>query len=105
MSLPSSTTVLIVGAGPAGMACALSLWLSGVRDLVIVEAAEDRKGDLSSRAFVLHAATLEVRSREHSRHSLILPYTTTGARSSRLCPFFGRTRDQAFHNEVLRPIR
>jgi len=65
MSLPSSTTVLIVGAGPAGMACALSLWLSGVKDLVIVEAAEDRKGDLSSRAFVLHAATLEVRRREH----------------------------------------
>jgi 2-polyprenyl-6-methoxyphenol hydroxylase-like FAD-dependent oxidoreductase len=105
MSLPSSTTVLIVGAGPAGMACALSLWLSGVKDLVIVEGAEDRKGDLSSRAFVLHAATLEVRRREHCGHSLILQYTTTGTRSSRLCQFFDRTRDQAFHNELLRPLR
>jgi 2-polyprenyl-6-methoxyphenol hydroxylase-like FAD-dependent oxidoreductase len=62
MSLPSNTTALIVGAGPAGMASAISLWLSGVKDLVIVDAAQDRKGDLSSRAFVLHAATLEVRT-------------------------------------------
>jgi hypothetical protein len=37
-SLPSSTTVLVVGAGPAGIACALSLWSSGVRDIVIVDA-------------------------------------------------------------------
>jgi 2-polyprenyl-6-methoxyphenol hydroxylase-like FAD-dependent oxidoreductase len=105
MSLPSSTTVLIVGAGPAGMACALSLWLSGVKDLVIVEAAEDRKGDLSSRAFVLHAATLEVRHREYSGLSLILTCTTTGTRPSRVYQSFGRTRDQAFRNEVLRPLR
>jgi 2-polyprenyl-6-methoxyphenol hydroxylase-like FAD-dependent oxidoreductase len=69
MSLPSSATVLIVGAGPAGMASAISLWLSGVKDLVIVDAAQDRKGDLSSRAFVLHAATLEVRSRRHPGQS------------------------------------
>ncbi len=64
MSLPSSTTALIVGAlaGPTGMASAIFLWFSGMKDLVIVDAAEDRKGDLSSRAFVLHAATLEVRS-------------------------------------------
>lgn len=72
MSLPLSTTVLIVGAGPAGMACALSLWLSGVKDVVIVDATEDRKGDLSSRAFVLHTATLEVSRREYSKHSLII---------------------------------
>ncbi|KAF8503354.1 FAD/NAD-P-binding domain-containing protein [Russula emetica] len=44
------------------MACALSLWLSGVKDLVVVEAAEDRNGDLSSRASVLYAATLEILS-------------------------------------------
>jgi hypothetical protein len=46
------------------MASALSLLLSGVNDIVIVDEVEDRKGDLSSRAFVLHAATLEVRSRK-----------------------------------------
>jgi hypothetical protein len=55
------------------MACALSLWLSGVKDLVIVDATDNRKGDLSSRAFVLHAATLEVRSREHPKQSPFLP--------------------------------
>ena len=86
MSLPSSTTVLVVGAGPAGVACALSLWLSGVKDLVIIEAAEDRKGDLSSHAFVLHAATLEVRRHDYFESSLILQYTTTGTRSPRLLP-------------------
>jgi hypothetical protein len=64
-SLPSSTTVLVVGAGPAGMACALSLWSSGVRDMVIVDAVEHGYGgDNSSRAFSIHASTLEVRSRE-----------------------------------------
>ncbi|KAN0118896.1 hypothetical protein V8E52_004668 [Russula decolorans] len=59
-SLPSSTTVLVVGAGPAGMACALSLWSSGVRDMVIVDAVEHGYGgDNSSRAFSIHASTLE----------------------------------------------
>jgi hypothetical protein len=48
--------------------CPLSLVI-GVKDLVVVEAAEDRNGDLSSRAFVLYAATLEVRRREHSGQS------------------------------------
>lgn len=99
MSFPSSTTVLIVGAGPAGMACALSLWLSGVKDFVIVDATDNRKGDLSSRAFVLHAATLEVRSREHSGHSPFLPQT--GAGSPWLRRYSNRTRDQAFRHELL----
>ena len=65
-SLPSSTTVLVVGAGPAGMACALSLWSSGVRDMVIVDEVAHGFGDKSSRAFCIHAATLDVRSHEHS---------------------------------------
>ena len=43
------------------MACALSLSLYGIKDIVIVDASDDRKGDLSSRAFILHAATLEVK--------------------------------------------
>lgn len=65
-SLPSSTTVLVVGAGPAGMACALSLWSAGVSDMVIVDAVEHGYGDKSSRAIAVHAATLEVRAPEHS---------------------------------------
>ncbi|KAI0042983.1 FAD/NAD(P)-binding domain-containing protein, partial [Auriscalpium vulgare] len=57
-SLPESTTVLIVGAGPAGMACALSLWHSGVYDVVLVDASPPQ-AELTSRAPVMHAATLE----------------------------------------------
>ena len=81
-SLPSSTTVLVVGAGPAGMACALSLRSSGVRDIVIVDAVEHGFGDKSSRAIVVHAATLEVRSRERSvLYQTYLSYTLIGAGS------------------------
>src|SRR5579863_4474861 len=61
MSFPSSTRVLVVGAGPAGMTCALSLWHSGVKDVTIVEAAEQGNGN-TSRAMIIHAVTLEVRS-------------------------------------------
>ncbi|KAI9459478.1 FAD/NAD-P-binding domain-containing protein [Lactarius psammicola] len=57
MSFPSSTKVLVVGAGPAGMACALSAWYSGIKDVTIVDAVE--QGDHASRAMVIHAATLE----------------------------------------------
>ncbi|KAI0306374.1 FAD/NAD-P-binding domain-containing protein [Multifurca ochricompacta] len=57
MPFPSSTKVLVVGAGPAGMACALSLWYSGVKDVTVVDAVE--QGDHASRAMVIHAATLE----------------------------------------------
>jgi 2-polyprenyl-6-methoxyphenol hydroxylase-like FAD-dependent oxidoreductase len=62
MSFPSRTTVIVVGAGPVGMACALSLWLSGVKDIVLVEAAEHGNGNIASRAFAIHAATLDVSS-------------------------------------------
>jgi hypothetical protein len=44
------------------MACALSFSLYCVKDIVIVDASDDRKGDLSSRAFILHAANLEAKS-------------------------------------------
>ncbi|KAI6046714.1 FAD/NAD(P)-binding domain-containing protein [Pisolithus marmoratus] len=57
MSLPRNTTVLIVGAGPTGLAAALSLIHHGFKDFVIVDALV--KGDNSSRAVVVHAATLE----------------------------------------------
>jgi 2-polyprenyl-6-methoxyphenol hydroxylase-like FAD-dependent oxidoreductase len=58
MSLPESTAVLIVGAGPAGLAAALSLIHHGCRDFVIVDAALE--GRNTSRAIVIHAATIEV---------------------------------------------
>ncbi|KIN97919.1 hypothetical protein M404DRAFT_867834 [Pisolithus tinctorius Marx 270] len=57
MSLPRNTTVLIVGAGPTGLATALSLIRHGFKDFVVVDALA--KGDNSSRAVVVHAATLE----------------------------------------------
>ena len=59
MSLPDRTTVLIVGAGPAGLAAALSLLHHGFHDFVIVDAIA--QGMNSSRAIVIHPATLEVR--------------------------------------------
>lgn len=40
------------------MACALSAWYSGIKDVTIVDAIE--QDDHSSRAMVIHAATLEV---------------------------------------------
>ena len=57
MSLPEKTTVLIVGAGPAGLAAALSLLHHGVHDFIIVDAIA--QGQNISRAVVVHAATLE----------------------------------------------
>lgn len=58
MSLPVRTTILVVGAGPSGLACAISLIHQGCRDIVIVDAVVE--GENTSRAFVIHAATLEV---------------------------------------------
>jgi len=57
--LPERTLVLIVGAGPAGLAAAASLFHHGCKDIVIVDAVE-RTPD-TSRAMAIHAATLEVR--------------------------------------------
>ncbi|KAF7352070.1 FAD-binding-3 domain-containing protein [Mycena venus] len=57
MSLPPRTAVLIVGAGPSGLAAALSLNHQGVHDVVIVDAI--LAGENSSRAMVIQAATLE----------------------------------------------
>ncbi|KAJ7653014.1 hypothetical protein B0H17DRAFT_1147202 [Mycena rosella] len=56
-SLPQQTTVLIVGAGPCGMAAAVSMYHQGLRDITIVDAL--LPGENSSRAMVIHAATLE----------------------------------------------
>jgi len=65
--LPESTTVLIVGAGPTGLATAISLLNQGCRDIVIVDAV--LLGENTSRAMAIHAATLEVSS------VFVLPFT------------------------------
>jgi 2-polyprenyl-6-methoxyphenol hydroxylase-like FAD-dependent oxidoreductase len=59
MSLPEYSTVLIVGAGPSGLAAALSLIHHGCRDFVIVDAIVE--GQNASRAITIHSATVEVR--------------------------------------------
>jgi 2-polyprenyl-6-methoxyphenol hydroxylase-like FAD-dependent oxidoreductase len=56
--LPEQTSILIVGAGPTGLAAAISLFNQGCKDIVIVDAAT-RTPD-TSRAMAIHAATLEV---------------------------------------------
>ncbi|KAJ7481922.1 hypothetical protein FB451DRAFT_1171051 [Mycena latifolia] len=57
MSLPRRTIALIVGAGPCGMAAAVSLHHQGIHDMVIVDSV--LAGENSSRAIVIQAATLE----------------------------------------------
>ncbi|KAG1823707.1 FAD/NAD(P)-binding domain-containing protein [Suillus subaureus] len=57
MSLPDNSTVLIVGAGPSGLAAALSLIHHGCRDFVIVDAIVE--GQNVSRAITIHSATVE----------------------------------------------
>jgi 2-polyprenyl-6-methoxyphenol hydroxylase-like FAD-dependent oxidoreductase len=56
-SLPARTDVLIVGAGPAGLAAAIALADAGV-DFVLVDSQAE--GANTSRACVVHARTLEV---------------------------------------------
>ncbi len=57
--LPETASVLIIGAGPTGLAAAIALVKQGIRDIVVVDA--QLQGQNSSRAVVVHAATLEVR--------------------------------------------
>lgn len=58
--LPKSTDVLIVGAGPAGLALAIRLQQAGVNHLLV----DKRETPLNtSRAAVIHAHTLEVLER------------------------------------------
>ncbi|KAF8329236.1 hypothetical protein F5887DRAFT_118838 [Amanita rubescens] len=69
--LPQQTTVLIIGAGPAGLAAAVSLACRGCKDLVIVDAVERNMRPQSSRALVVHAATLEALDTLHVADDLI----------------------------------
>lgn len=57
---PDFTPILVVGAGPAGLACAISLITNGVKpqDIVIVDA--HAQGLNLSRAIAIHAKTIEV---------------------------------------------
>jgi len=55
--LPNETDVLIVGAGPTGLALATTLQQAGVRHVLIDKLAE---GQNTSRAAVMHAHTLDV---------------------------------------------
>ncbi|MGW4985840.1 FAD-dependent oxidoreductase, partial [Streptomyces mirabilis] len=56
-ALPARTEVAIVGAGPAGLALAVTLAASGIDFVVLDRLAE---GANTSRAAVVHARTLEV---------------------------------------------
>jgi len=55
--LPSTTDVLIVGAGPTGLALAISLQQAGIEHVLIDKLAG---GQNTSRAAVIHAHTLDV---------------------------------------------
>ncbi|EJD44872.1 FAD/NAD(P)-binding domain-containing protein [Auricularia subglabra TFB-10046 SS5] len=57
MTLPDFTEVIIVGAGPAGLACALVLASKGI-PFVLLDALQE--GQNQSRACVVHAYTLEL---------------------------------------------
>ncbi|KAJ3866386.1 FAD/NAD(P)-binding domain-containing protein [Lentinula novae-zelandiae] len=58
-TLPTETQIIVVGAGPTGLAAAISLIYSGIdpSNLTIVDCVE--KGANTSRALTIHAATLE----------------------------------------------
>lgn len=58
--LPQETDVLIVGAGPTGLALAVTLRQAGIRSLIVDRLAA---GQNTSRAAVIHAHTLEVLER------------------------------------------
>nr|MDT0662745.1 FAD-dependent oxidoreductase [Micromonospora sp. DSM 115978] len=66
--LPSETDVLVVGAGPIGLATAVTLASRGIRATVVDQAAE---GTNTSRAAVVHAHTLEVLDRIGAAEPLV----------------------------------
>jgi 2-polyprenyl-6-methoxyphenol hydroxylase-like FAD-dependent oxidoreductase len=57
MSLPTQTQVLIVGAGPCGLACAITLAGLGLQVTIVDRLSEPLEG---CRASAVHARTLEV---------------------------------------------
>ena len=69
-NLPHRTEVAIVGAGPTGLALAVTLAAAGV-DFVIVDRLAE--GANTSRAAVVHARTLEVLDELGAAEELIAP--------------------------------
>ncbi|KAB1949356.1 FAD-dependent oxidoreductase [Micromonospora sp. ALFpr18c] len=82
--LPTSTDVLVVGAGPTGLATALTLARRGVRVTVLDQVADP---PVTSRAAVVHAYTLEVLD----RIGAAAPLVAQGVRAPR---FTVRDRDR-----------
>jgi hypothetical protein len=85
-NLPEQTQVVVVGAGPTGLALACSLMARGV-DVVAVDRAAE--GAHTSRAAVVHARTLEVLdeidvSPELVRLGVIVPHFVIRDRDSTL---------------------
>jgi 2-polyprenyl-6-methoxyphenol hydroxylase-like FAD-dependent oxidoreductase len=64
--IPKSCDVLIVGAGPVGMAAAITLAQAGIAP-VLIDRAEVQQ--TTSRAAVIHAHTLEVLAGRHPPHA------------------------------------
>ncbi|MEV4532699.1 FAD-dependent oxidoreductase [Asanoa sp. NPDC049518] len=88
--LPNETDVLVVGAGPVGLATAVTLAMRGIRTTVVDRAAA---GANTSRAAVVHAHTLE----ELDRIGAAEPLVRQGVRAPR---FTIRDRDR-----TLVPVR
>ena len=68
IELPAETEVVIVGAGPTGLALAVTLATAGVEFVIVDRLAE---GANTSRAAVVHARTLEVLGELGSADALI----------------------------------
>ena len=67
-SLPTRTEVAVVGAGPTGLALAITLASSGIESVIVDRLAE---GANTSRAAVVHARTLEVLDELDTSQALI----------------------------------
>lgn len=79
-ALPGSTEVAIVGAGPTGLALAVTLASAGVEFVIVDRLGE---GANTSRAAVVHARTLEILDRLGAAEELVargLPITRFSAR-------------------------
>lgn len=83
--LPQETDVLIIGAGPTGLALGVSLQQAGVRHVIVDKLAQ---GLNTSRAGVIHAHTLEMLDRLAVTGELV----QSGLRLTR---FSARDRDRA----------
>ena len=83
--LPTETDVLIVGAGPTGLALAATLQQAGIRHMLIDKLAE---GQNTSRAAVVHAHTLDMLEKIGVADALI-------ARGLKIPAFRIRDRDRA----------